>query len=67
MISISICMIPIFKNEINMAINALNIKGNILSANSIMYAIKPILISVFNKTKEIEKTLLGKAYQEKNI
>lgn len=62
MISISICMIPILKNEIYTLKNAMKSKGKLLKINTMIIVIKPILISILNKTKEMEKALISKAY-----
>lgn len=62
MISISICMIPVLKNEMQALINAMKSKGKKLKINTIIIVIKPILISILQKTREMEKTLISKAY-----
>ena len=64
MISISICMIPVLKNEIYTAISAMKVKGKKIGIKSMMIIMKPILISIFNKTREMETTLIAKAYRQ---
>lgn len=64
MISISLCMIPILRNEINMTIQTIKSKGGNLSIMTLGIFIKPTIISLFRKTNQIEKTLISKAYIE---
>lgn len=64
MISISICMIPVLKNEIYTLIQAMKSKGEQIKINSIIIIMKPMLISILRKTSNIEKTLISKAYTE---
>lgn len=61
--SISICMIPVLKNEISALIKAMRSKGKTMKINSMIIIMKPMLISVLRKTSQIEKTLIAKAYE----
>lgn len=64
MISISICMLPVLKNEITTLIQAMQAKGMPLNIKNINILIQPMFISIFRRTNEMEKTLLSKAYRE---
>lgn len=64
MISISICMIPIFRKEIHTRIQAMKSKGKIIRINNYFMILKPMLISVLRRTSQMEKSLMAKAYQE---
>ncbi len=64
MVSISICMLPVIKNEIYTLIRVMKSKGRIMKINSIIIIMKPMLISILRKTSQIEKTLIAKAYVE---
>lgn len=64
MVSISICMLPVLKDEITTARQAMQAKGKPLSIRNINLLIAPIFISIFRRTNEMEKTLLSKAYDE---
>lgn len=64
MVSISICMIPVLKNEIYTIMQAIKSKGRPIKINSIIIVMKPMLISILRKTSQIEKTLIAKAYIE---
>lgn len=63
MVSISICMIPVLKNEISALIKAMRSKGKMMKINSMIIIMRPMLISVLRKTSQIEKTLIAKAYE----
>lgn len=64
MVSISICMIPVIKNEIYTLMQAIKAKGRIMKINSIIIIMKPMLISILRKTSQIERSLRAKAYTE---
>ena len=64
MISISICMIPILKEEIISIIKAIKSKGGKIDIRYLFIIMKPLLISIFKKTNQIEKTLIAKGYKE---
>jgi len=61
-ISVSICMIPVLKNEITTQIKAMKSKGKPLTIRNFINIIQPLLISILKRTNEIEKTLISKAY-----
>lgn len=63
-VSISICMIPVLRDEIKAIIRAMKAKGKIMRINSIKIMMKPLLISVLKRTAQIEKVLIAKAYVE---
>lgn len=65
MVSISICMIPVLKNDIYTLIQTMKAKGRIMKINSIIIIMKPMLISILRRTSQMEKTLLTKAYIDK--
>lgn len=62
MVSISICMIPVLKNEIHTLMQAMKSKGKLVKVNSIIIVMKAILISILRKTNHMEKTLIAKGY-----
>ena len=64
MISISICMIPILKEEIVSIIKAVKSKGGKIDIRYLFIIMKPLLISIFKNTNQIEKTLIAKGYKE---
>lgn len=64
MISISICMLPILKKEMETLIQTLRAKGKQLNMGNIVIIMKPMLISILRKTSQMEKTLLAKGYEE---
>lgn len=64
MISISICMLPILKREMETLIKTMNAKGEQLKPNNMVILMKTMLISILKKTSQMEKTLLAKAYEE---
>ena len=61
-ISISICMIPVFKNQMQDLIKAMKSKGQKFNIKNISVLMKPVLIHVLQKTTQIEKTLISKGY-----
>lgn len=61
-ICISICIIPILRNEINTITYSIKSKGRKMNIKSIMIMIRAILISILKKTNEMEKTLISKSY-----
>lgn len=63
-VGISISMIPILKDEIMQRIYALNSKGYKLKLKNLNIILKPLFISIFRRTCEIEKSLISKGYQE---
>lgn len=64
MVGVSLCMIPILKNEILTLVKAMKSKGKTMKLNSFVIIMKPMLISVLKKTSQMEKTLMAKAYME---
>lgn len=64
MISISICMLPILKKEMETLMQTMKAKGEQVKINNMAILMKPMLISILKKTGQIEKTLLAKAYEE---
>lgn len=63
-ISIAICMIPVFKNEMQDMIKTMKSKGKNLKINNISILMKPVLIQTLRRTNQIEKTLISKGYIE---
>jgi len=63
-VSISICMIPVLKNEIHAISQAMKSKGKLVKINSTIIIMKSMLISILRRTNQIEKTLIAKAYME---
>ena len=61
-ISISICMIPVFKNQMQDLIKAMKSKGQKFNIKNISVLMKPVLIHVLQKTTQIEKTLISEGY-----
>ena len=59
-VSISFCVIPILKNEVEQKKYALKAKG----ASNLLLTIEPIFISILRRTNEMEKALTAKAYEE---
>ena len=57
-ISIALCMIPILQQEINSVRNAIKAKGAKIKITNITLVLKPILISMLQRTGEIEKALI---------
>jgi len=64
MVSISLCMIPIMKNEIISLKNTMKIKGKKMKFNNFLIIMKPMLISILRKTSQLEKSIISKAYVE---
>lgn len=60
MVSISFCVIPILKSEMEQKKYALKAKG----AKNVFLAVEPIFISILRRTNEMEKSLRAKAYEE---
>lgn len=63
-ISISLCMIPILKNELEQTKNSLKSKGYKFKITNLNLYIKPVIISIIKRTDELEKTLIVKGYKE---
>ena len=63
-VSISICMIPVLKHEIKAIIQSMKAKGKTMKINNIKIIMKPLLISVLERTAQMEKVLIAKAYVE---
>ena len=63
-ISIALCMIPILQQEINAVRNAIKAKGAKIKITNITLVLKPILISMLQRTGEIEKALIAKGFME---
>lgn len=61
-VSISLCMISVFKNEIQETIKAMKSKGKKIRIRQIVLIMKPIVISLLKKTNEMEKALISKGY-----
>ena len=64
MVSISICMIPVLKDELYAILMSMKSKGKVLKINNMGVLMKPMLISILRRTNQIEKTLIAKAYME---
>ena len=54
----------ILQQEINSVLNAIKAKGAKIKITNITLVLKPILISMIQRTGEIEKTLIAKGYSE---
>lgn len=63
-ISITLCMIPILKEELEQTKNSLKSKGYKFKLSNLDLYIKPIMISILKRTDELEKTLIVKGYLE---
>lgn len=61
-VSISLCTIPILKNEVTAVQNAIKSKGAKIKINNFSLVLKPILISIIKRTGEMEKALISKGY-----
>ena len=48
--------------KISTLINAMKSKGKPIKIRNMIFVMKPTLISILNKTREMEKTLVSKAY-----
>lgn len=59
-VSISFCVIPILKKEVEQKKYALKVKG----ASNLLLTMEPIFISILRRTNEMEKALRAKAYEE---
>lgn len=64
MISISLCVLPILKDEIEQKRFSLKAKGFELKLTNSLIIIKPLFISILRRTNEMEKSLRAKGYQE---
>lgn len=63
-ISISLCVLPILKSEIEQKKDALKAKGADAKIKSLWIALKPAMISILRRTSEMEKTLKAKGFEE---
>ena len=63
-VSISLCTIPILKNEITVVQNAIKSKGAKIKISNFSLVLKPILISIIKRTGEMEKALISKGFME---
>lgn len=63
-VSISLCVLPILKNEIEQKKDALKAKGCKGSFSNLIILVKPVLISILRRTSEMEKTLKAKGFEE---
>ena len=63
-ISISICMIPILKEEIISIIKTVKTKGGKLNFHYLFIIMKPLIISIFKRTSQLEMVLISKGYKE---
>ena len=63
MISIAICMLPIFIKEIRTTLKSIESKGQRASIKNIKLFSRPLLISIMKRTNEMEKSLISKAYK----
>lgn len=63
-VSIAICMIPIVSKEIRTTIQSLRARGGQAKVNNLSILMKPILISILQRTNQMEKTLIAKGYVE---
>ena len=64
MVSVALCMIPIFKNEFLAISDTMKAKGMNLKLSNTIIIMKPIFISVLRKTGQIEKSFIAKGYSE---
>lgn len=64
MISISFCVLPILKSEIESKRYALEAKGVEFKVRNYFMIMKPLFISILRRTNEMEKSLMAKGYQE---
>lgn len=64
MVAVSLCMVPILKNEFFTLTQSMKSKGKPMKLSSIIIIMKPMLISVLKKTSQMEKALMAKAYME---
>ena len=62
-VSISLCMVPVLKNEIGSIINSFKSKGQLVNVHSLVIISKPMIISLFRRTSAMEKTLISKGYE----
>jgi len=63
-VSISICMIPVLRSEINDVMRSMNSKGKVVGVKSVMIIMRPILVSILRRTNEMEKCLILKGVEE---
>lgn len=63
-ISISLCVLPILRSEIEQKKDALKAKGFDAKIKSLWIALKPAMISILRRTSEMEKTLKAKGFEE---
>lgn len=64
MISISFCVLPILKSEIECKRYALKAKGVEFKVRNSFMIMKPLFISILRRTNEMEGSLMAKGYQE---
>lgn len=63
-ISISLCMVPLLKEELEQTKNSMISKGYKLKINNLDLYVKPIMISILKRVDELEKILIVKEYQK---
>ncbi len=61
-VSISLCVLPILKSEVQQKKEALKVKGLELRLSNCLIILKPLLISILRRTNEMEKSLKVKGY-----
>lgn len=66
MVSISFCVLPILKTEIEDKRYALKAKGVDFKLRNCFMIMKPLFISILRRTNEMEKSLMAKGYQDRN-
>ena len=64
LVSIAISFIPILKDELFELKQILESKGYIMKPNNIYMYVRPLIISIFKRTNEIEKAVIAKGYVE---
>ncbi len=61
-VSVSICIIPVLRDEISALTQAMKAKGKLMKVSSILIVMKPMLISILRRTNQMEKCLIAKVY-----
>ncbi len=62
-VSISLCVLPILKTELQQKREALKAKGLELKLSNGLIILKPLFISILRRTSEMEKSLIAKGYE----
>ena len=61
-VSISICMVPVLRDEILSLSKAMQSKGKLIQVRNDTIISKPMLISIFRRCNQFEKTLISKGF-----